>query len=39
MLASIERCRQGWCRLTGNGFDGWIEEEQLWGVYPDEDVD
>jgi SH3-like domain-containing protein len=39
VLAAIERCRAGWCRLSGNGFDGWIEEEQLWGVYPDEDVD
>ncbi len=38
VMASIERCRGGWCRLHGDDFDGWIEEEQLWGVYPDEDV-
>ena len=24
---------------TGNGFDGWIEQQRLWGVYADEKVD
>jgi SH3-like domain-containing protein len=38
VLASIERCRDGWCRLAGDRFDGWIEQDQLWGVYPNEDV-
>jgi len=23
----------------GNGFDGWIEQQRLWGVYADEKVD
>lgn len=37
--ADVERCHQGWCRISGKGFDGWIEQGQLWGVYPDEEVD
>ena len=28
-----------WCRITGEGFDGWIEQERLWGVYPNEKVE
>jgi len=24
---------------VGEGFDGWIEQERLWGVYPNEKVD
>jgi SH3-like domain-containing protein len=39
VMGGVTRCHEGWCRLSGEGFDGWIEEEQLWGVYPDEDVD
>ena len=34
-----EALHQGWCRIIGNGFDGWIEQEQLWGVYPNEKVE
>jgi SH3-like domain-containing protein len=37
--AGIERCRQGWCRVDGKGFDGWIRQDQLWGVYPNEEID
>ena len=29
--AQVKRC-EGWCRITGNGFDGWIEQPRLWGV-------
>jgi len=39
VLASVKRCQNGWCRLVGEGFDGWIEEGRLWGVYPGEKVE
>jgi SH3-like domain-containing protein len=39
VMGDIERCRDGWCRIAGKGFSGWIAREQLWGVYPDEDID
>ena len=39
VLADIDHCRAGWCDLSGDGFSGWIRQEQLWGVYPDEEVD
>ena len=25
--------------FAGEGFDGWIEQNRLWGVYPDEKVE
>ncbi len=28
-----------WCQITGAGFDGWIAQERLWGVYPNEKVE
>ena len=39
VLAQVKRCNNGWCRVTGNGFDGWVEQQRLWGVYADEKLD
>ena len=39
VVAQVKRCTAGWCRVTGNGFDGWIEQQRLWGVYADEKVE
>jgi SH3-like domain-containing protein len=39
VLAAVKHCGDHWCRITGQGFDGWIEEERLWGVYPGEKVE
>ena len=36
---AVRRCQGGWCRISGSGFDGWIEQQRLWGVYPDEKVE
>lgn len=38
VLATIKKCVSGWCHVSGTGFDGWIEQERLWGVYSDEQV-
>src|SRR6202048_1259103 len=39
VVAQVKKCAAGWCHVTGNGFDGWIEQERLWGVYADEKVE
>jgi SH3-like domain-containing protein len=39
VVAQVKKCSTGWCRVTGNGFDGWIEQQRLWGVYADEKVE
>ena len=39
VVGTVKRCDDGWCRITGRGFDGWIQEVRLWGVYPNEKVD
>jgi SH3-like domain-containing protein len=38
VLAQVKKCITGWCHILGNGFDGWIQQERLWGVYADEQV-
>ena len=39
VLGSVKRCTGSWCRVIGEGFDGWIQQERLWGVYPNEKLD
>ena len=36
VVANVEECDGTWCRLSGEKFEGWIEQERLWGVYPQE---
>ncbi|MBW8903213.1 MAG: aspartyl-trna synthetase [Bradyrhizobium sp.] len=39
VMVQVKRCAAAWCRVAGPGFDGWIEQQRLWGVYADEKVD
>lgn len=39
VLATIRNCDGGWCRLSGDNFDGWIRQDRLWGAYPGEKID
>ena len=39
VVAQVKRCAAGWCRIIGNGFEGYIEQQRLWGVYADEKVE
>jgi SH3-like domain-containing protein len=39
VLGSVKSCNGLWCRLVGEGYDGWIEQNRLWGVYPDEKIE
>jgi len=33
---AVKTCDGNWCRFGGDGFDGYIRQANLWGVYPDE---
>jgi SH3-like domain-containing protein len=37
VIAVVDRCGDGWCRLVDDRFSGWVDQERLWGVYPDEE--
>jgi SH3-like domain-containing protein len=39
VLANVSSCTGEWCRISGEGFDGWIQQDQLFGVYPGEKFD
>src|SRR4051794_34207701 len=29
VIAQVKHCADSWCRVIGNGFDGWIEQQRL----------
>jgi SH3-like domain-containing protein len=39
VLGTVKRCTGAWCEISGDGFDGWIAQNELWGVYPNEKFD
>ena len=39
VVGTVKRCSDGWCYFNGRGFEGWIQQIRLWGVYPNEKVD
>jgi SH3-like domain-containing protein len=39
VLGTVKACTGSWCRLVGKGFDGWVEQDDLWGVYPNEKIE
>jgi len=39
VLAAVHDCSRDWCRLKSDKFDGYIQEDKLWGVYPNETVE
>jgi len=39
VLGAVRRCTGTWCQISGDGFDGWVEQDHLWGVYPNEKIE
>jgi len=39
VITQVKSCEVGWCQVSGRGFEGFIEQERLWGVYINEKFD
>lgn len=39
VLGNVVACDGDWCELTVEGYSGYVEQEKLWGVYRDEEID
>ena len=39
VVAALRGCDGKWCHLTGKDFDGYIQQDNLWGVYPGEKIE
>jgi SH3-like domain-containing protein len=38
VIANVQSCQNAWCRLTVSKITGYIRQDRLWGVYPNETV-
>jgi SH3-like domain-containing protein len=39
VLGQLKSCDGTWCQFNGKNFSGWIQQERLWGAYPNEKVE
>ena len=39
VLGALKSCNGTWCLFSGKNFSGWIQQERLWGAYPNEKVE
>jgi SH3-like domain-containing protein len=39
VMGTVKSCNGTWCRIAGKNFDGWVEQDDLWGVYPNEKIE
>jgi SH3-like domain-containing protein len=39
VLGALKSCTGNWCQFIGKNFDGWIQQDRLWGAYPNEKVE
>ena len=39
VVSEVTACTGEWCEVNAGGYDGYVEQTQLWGVYPGEAVD
>jgi SH3-like domain-containing protein len=39
VIARVKACDGAWCAVEGEGFEGHMRQETLWGVYPGEIVE
>lgn len=39
VITAVSKCENGWCELSAGQASGYVRQNQLWGVYPDETLD
>ncbi|MBV1700200.1 MAG: SH3 domain-containing protein [Hyphomicrobiales bacterium] len=38
VIANVKSCDGKWCHIFGSGYTGYMQQQNLWGVYPNEQV-
>jgi SH3-like domain-containing protein len=39
VIANVRSCDGAWCKVSGEGFAGYIQQANLWGVYSNEKIE
>jgi len=37
-VVMVSRCDRVWCEVEGDGYEGWVKRESVWGIFPGEKV-
>ncbi len=35
-IVALDECQELWCKITAQGYEGWVERKFIWGVYENE---
>ena len=38
-VVTIDMCEEDWCRIESGKYGGFIKRNQIWGTYPNEEID
>ncbi|MCA1952549.1 MAG: hypothetical protein LDL25_05485 [Hyphomicrobiales bacterium] len=38
VIANVETCTLAWCKVSVDGYSGYVRKDAVWGVYPDEQI-
>ncbi|MCH1568450.1 MAG: aspartyl-trna synthetase [Alphaproteobacteria bacterium] len=38
-IARLKECAEAWCEIETQGYRGWLQRDNLWGVYAFEELD
>ena len=36
VVGRLHRCREAWCLIEANNFEGWLRQNEIYGAYPGE---
>jgi len=39
VIARLNECSEGWCRLTAGGYKGWAPQKAFWGIKENEIIE
>lgn len=34
VIGTLDMCKDDWCEIEVDSYDGWLPRDQIWGVYP-----
>ncbi len=38
VVSEVRSCTGEWCLIAAGGYEGWVQQAMLWGVYPGESI-
>ncbi len=39
VIGEVQRCTGKWCEFSVKSYNGWLQQEMVWGVYPGEKIE